>query len=175
MKPSPRLSYLCALCVLSWLMNFGTASATMLPPEFTAYDFSEAYYIEDGGVVISPYAHGFYCKDGIQTPEGIRIMPGKTFMQFDASRMIVDEYKLLYLNKPQNRAYFHQKSYLYSVVKDAKGKYHDIIGKQVASNHFYLTKWRGLEWADHVFTNIEIHPGAQAWRTRPQYIGEASQ
>ena len=150
-------------------VSLTAARATMLPPEFTAYDFSEAYYLEDGGVVLSPYGHGFYCKDGIQTPEGIRIMPGGTFMQFDPTRMVVDEYKLTHLNKEQTRAFFHQKTFRYKVVKDDKGQYHDIIEEQVASNDFYLTKWRSLEWLDGVFPNIEIHPGAQGWRTRPEY------
>ena len=91
-----------ALLALSMIAS----RATTLPPEFKAYDFGEAYYIEDGGVVISPYDHGFYCQDGIQTPEGVRIMPGKVFAQFDASRMVVDIYKLVSLNKEQNRAFF---------------------------------------------------------------------
>ncbi len=169
MRTVPRLCHFCVLCALSWLINFSAANATTLPPEFKAYDFGEAYYIEDGGVVISPYSHGFYCKDGINTPEGIRIMPGKVFAQFDASRMVVDIYKLLYLNKEQNRAFFHQETYLYKVVKDEKGNYHDIIKEKVASNDFYLTKWRGLEWADHVFPYTEVHPTQDDWSSRPQY------
>jgi len=145
------------------------APATTLAPELKVYDFAEAYYIEDGGVVISPYIHGFVCHDGIETPEGIRIMPGGTFMQFDASRMVVDQYKLLSLNQQGTRAFFHQRTFRYKVVKDTQGKYRDIIGEEVSSNDFYLSKWRGLEWFDHAFPYIEIHPGAQGWRTRPQY------
>ena len=64
---------------LSWLFssrNVLRLTGTTLPPELKAYDFAEAYYIEDGGVVISPYNHGFYCPHGVETPEGIRIMPG---------------------------------------------------------------------------------------------------
>ena len=143
--------------------------ATTLAPELKAYDFAEAYYIEDGGVVISPYSHGFLCTDGIETPEGIRLMPGGAFMQFDATRMVVDKYKLLHLNPEGTRAFFQQRTFRYKVVKDARGHYHDVIGQQVASNDFYLSKWRSLEWFDHAFPYIEIHPGAQGWRTRPQY------
>ena len=145
------------------------SQATMLAPELKAYDFAEAYYIKDGGVMISPYDHGFYCQDGIETPEGIRIMPGGTFMQFDASRMIVDKYKLLRLNPGGTRAYFHQRSYRYKVVKDAHGKYRDNIGQLVSTNDFFLTEFRSWEWLDHVFPNFEVHPGAQGWRTRPLY------
>ena len=72
LSPVPSfLQYLCVLCGLLWPIPCSTAHATTLPPEFKAYDFGEAYYIEDGGVVISPYDHGFYCPHGIQTPEGI--------------------------------------------------------------------------------------------------------
>ena len=133
--------------------------ATTLAPELKAYDFAQAYYIEDGGVVLAPYHHGFYCDDGNETPEGIRIMPGKTFMQYDPSRMIVDEYKLLHLNKEGTRAFFHQNSYRYKVTKDAKGKFHYIRGQQVAENDFYLSQWRSLEWFDFAFPEVEVHPG----------------
>jgi len=161
-------SFLAALLAL-FVLSMTTARATTLAPELKAYDFAQAYYIEDGGVVIAPYDHGFYCRDGIETPEGIRIMPGGTFMQYDASRMVVDEYKLSHLNAEGTRAFFHQRTYRYKVVKDAQGKYHDVRGELVDTNEFYLSKWRTLEWFDFAFPNIEIHPGAQAWRTRPQY------
>jgi hypothetical protein len=146
------------------------ASATTLPPELKAYDFGEAYYIEDGGVVISPYNHGFYCKDGIETPEGVRIMPGVAFMQFDAAQMIVDQYVLLRLNREGTRAFFHRRTYRYKIVRDAQGRYHDIIGQLVDTNDFYLSQWRSLEWFDHAFPNIELHPSAETWRTRPKYF-----
>jgi hypothetical protein len=69
--------------------------ATTLPPELNAYDFGEAYYIEDGGVVVSPYANGFYCPHGIATPEGIRVMPGGMFIQFDEGQQVEEVYHLL--------------------------------------------------------------------------------
>lgn len=159
-----RIALLLVLAALAF-----PVSATTLLPEMKAYDFAEAYYIEDGGVVISPYDHGFFCKDGIKTPEGIRIMPGKTFAQFDASRMVVDIYKLLYLNKEQNRAYFQQETYLYKVVKDAQGKYHDEIREHVASSKFYLTKFRAFEIVDHDVPYTEVHPTQRNWCPRPQY------
>jgi hypothetical protein len=156
--------------LLALLMAAGSpARASTLPPEFKAYDFAQAYYIEDGGVVIVPYDHGFSCQDGIETLEGIRIMPGGTFRQFDGSRLIVDEYKLLYLNETGRRAWFREHSYRYKVVKDEHGKYRDVIGQEIATNEFYLSKFRGLEWFDFAFPDIEIHPGAQGWRTRPRY------
>ncbi|HUB66852.1 MAG TPA: hypothetical protein VL981_05140 [Candidatus Methylacidiphilales bacterium] len=145
------------------------AHATTLPPELKAYDFAQAYYIEDGGVVIVPYNHGFHCDDGIETPEGIRIMPGKKFVQFENARPLVDEYKLLFLNRAGTRAYFRERSYRYQIVKDTRGKRHAALGREVAMDEFYLTRFRGLEWFDFAFPNIEIHPGEQGWRTRPQY------
>ncbi len=143
--------------------------ATTLPPELGAYDFAEAYYIEDGGVVIAPYHHGFYCDDGIQTPEGIRIMPGGTFLMYNESPLVVNEYKLLRLNKEGTRAYFHQNTYRYKIVKDAQG--HDQVIRQqlVASRDFYLTRTRILQWFDFAFPGVEIHPGSQNWRSRPLY------
>jgi hypothetical protein len=157
--------------VLPALLFFGIVApsqATMLAPELKAYDFGEAYYIEDGGVVISPYDHGFYCRNGIETPEGIRIMPGGTFMQFDAGRMVVDKYKLTHLNAAGTRAYFHESSYRYKVVKDAHGNYHDVIEQLVGTDDFFLTEFRSWEWLDHAFPNFEVHPGAQGWRTKRQ-------
>jgi hypothetical protein len=145
------------------------ARATTFPPELKAYDFAQAYYIEDGGVVIVPYNHGFHCDDGIETPEGIRIMPGGRFVQFESARPIVDEYRLLYLNQAGTRAYFRERSYRYQVVKDADGKRRDVLGREVATDGFYLTRFRGLEWFDFAFPDLEIHPGEQGWRTRPQY------
>lgn len=151
------------------LLLAGTVRATTLPPELKAYDFGEAYYVEDGGVVISPYSHGFYCPDGIETPEGIRVMPGVSFMQFDEARKVVDKYTLIRLNEEANRAFFHQQTYRYKMVKNREGKWHPVILDRVATNNFYLSKWRTLEWFDHAFPYLELHPGAEGWRTRPQY------
>ena len=83
--------------------------------------FAEAYYIEDGGVVISPYAHGFYCRDGVETPEGIRVMPGGNFAQFDERRMVVEVYRLVRLSEDGTQAFFREQIYRYAVGKDAPG------------------------------------------------------
>ncbi|MCE0498768.1 MAG: hypothetical protein LV481_12560 [Methylacidiphilales bacterium] len=163
------MRFITAFLLVLLIAAGSAARATTLPPEFKAYDFAQAYYIEDGGVVIVPYVHGFQCNDGIETPEGIRIMPGGIFRQFDGSQPIVDEYELLYLNAAGTRAYFRQRSFCYKIVKDEDGRYRKIIGRQVATSEFYLTKFRGLEWFDFAFPDIEIHPGTQGWRTRPQY------
>jgi hypothetical protein len=157
--------------VVAGLLAPMAGRATTLPPELKAYDFAEAYYLEDGGVVIAPYHHGFYCEDGIQTPEGIRIMPGGSFLQYDASRMVVDEFKLLKLNPEGTRAYFHQWTYRYKTEKDANGHWQYIRQELLATNSFYLTKTRILQWFDFAFPGVEIHPGAEGWRSRPQYFG----
>ncbi len=143
--------------------------ASTLAPELKAYDFAEAYYIEDGGVVIVPYHHGFYCDDYIQTPEGIRIMPGGTFMQYDPSRMVVSCYTLLRLNKEGTRAFFNVKLYHYKTVKLSNGKFQYVHQQLISSDDFYLSKWRSLEWFDFAIPYVEIHPSAQNWRTRSQY------
>jgi len=72
--------------------------ATTLPPELKAYDFARAYYVEDGGIVIAPQ-EGFYTVGGVQTPEGIRIMPGHTFIQFDEAHLIMEVYKFISLDR----------------------------------------------------------------------------
>jgi hypothetical protein len=146
-----------------------SSRATTLGPELKAYDFAQAYYLEDGGVVIAPYHHGFYCDDGIPTPEGIRIMPGGTFLQYDPARMVVDEYELVRLNAEGTRAFFHQRTYRYTTTKDAQGHWHYVRGPLLATNDFYLTKTRLLQWFDFAFPYMEIHPGAQGWRSRPMY------
>src|ERR1700748_903472 len=113
---------LVALLILAALSPL-TLHASTLAPELKAYDFAQAYYIEDGGVVIVPYEHGFYCDDYVPTPEGPRIMPGGTFMQYDPSRMVVSCYTLLRLNKEGTRAFFNVKLYHYKTVKQPNGKF----------------------------------------------------
>ena len=163
------MRYRIALVLALLLATVPLARATTLAPEMKAYDFAQAYYIEDGGVVIVPYTHGFFTKDGIQTPEGIRIMPGGMFLQIDGTRRIVDQYRLLRLNKEGTRAYFREHSYRYTTGKDASGKSHMVLGRLVNTDDFYLTKFRALEWFDFAIPSTEIHPGYQSWRTRPQY------
>jgi hypothetical protein len=146
------------------LLSFAAVRATTLPPEFKAYDFGEAYYVEDGGVVISPYDHGFYCPHGIETPEGIRIMPGDTFIQFNPDRMHEEVYHFVRLNAEQTQAFFHERVYRYKMVKIARGHFHPQREELVGTDDFYLSRFRGMEPFDHVFTNIELHPGEQEWR-----------
>jgi hypothetical protein len=147
----------------------GACAATTLPPELKAYDFGEAYYLEDGGVVIAPYAHGFYCPAGIVTPEGIRVMPGGTFSQFDEGQRVEEDYRLVRLNPEQTRAFFRERIYRYQMVRDAQGRIGRQRGMLLATDDFYLTQFRALEWFDHVFTGVDLHPGLQSWRTRPRY------
>ncbi len=157
-----RLHHLGLLLVLM----AGMARATTLPPELKAYDFAEAYYVEDGGVVVSPYDHGFVYRHGVETPEGIRFMPGDTFTQYNPNRMVEEDYRLVRLNSEQNRAFFHERIYRYKVVKDSRGRWREVRGKLLDTDDFYLTEFRSLEPFDHVFTDIEMHPGSQEWRTR---------
>src|SRR5271170_4124920 len=116
-----RFSILVALV----LAPMALSHATTLPPELKAYDFARAYYVEDGGVVISPQ-EGFYSTGGVQTPEGIRLMPGQVFIQFDESRLIMEVYKFVSLDPGERRAHFHESRYYYTVTKDAQGKNHII-------------------------------------------------
>jgi hypothetical protein len=147
----------------------GTSSvawATTLAPELKAYDFARAYYLEDGGIVIAPQ-DGFYCPEGVQTPEGIRVMPGQTFIQFDPARLIMEHYKFVRLDADERRAFFHETRYHYKVVKNAEGKFRIIRQDYIDSDDFYLSHFRLLEWFDFAFPYTEIHPGEQLWRTRP--------
>ena len=154
------------LVVVLGLLSAALARGTTLPPEFKAYDFGEAYYVEDGGVVISPYDHGFYCPHGIETPEGIRVMPGDRFVQFNPNRMEEEDYLLLRLNAAQTQAFFHERIYRYNLVRDPRGGWRKQRGQLLNTDDFYLTRFRGMEPFDHVFTDLELHPGSQEWRTR---------
>jgi hypothetical protein len=155
----------CFLFVLLFLPA-RTSHATTLPPELKAYDFAQAYYLEDGGVVIAPCDHGFVCPRGVETPEGIRVMPGDTFVQFNPNRLHEEEYQLVRLNAGQTQAFFHERIFRYKTVRDAPGKFHEQRGQLLATGDFYLTKFRGLEWFDFAFPDLEIHPGEQEWRAR---------
>jgi hypothetical protein len=156
---------LLALAAL-FLALMRTSHATTLPPELKAYDFARAYYVEDGGVVISPQ-EGFYSTGGVQTPEGIRLMPGQVFIQFDESRLIMEVYKFVSLDPGERRAHFHERRYYYTVTKDANGKRHVNPQGFIDSSDFYLSHFRLLEWFDFAFPYLEIHPGEENWRTRP--------
>jgi len=155
------------LALAALLLTAQIANATTLPPELKAYDFARAYYVEDGGVVIVPQ-DGFSCLGGVQTPEGIRLMPGQTFIQFDPDHLIMEVYKFVRLNPGERRAHFHESRYHNKTIEDAQGKRHVIPGEYIDSDDFYLSHFRLLEWFDFAFPYIEIHPGEQYWRTRPQ-------
>ena len=139
--------------------------ATTLPPELKAYDFAEAYVFAHGGVVISPYHHGFYCQGGRKISEGLLLKPGNTFLEYNPDRMFCEEY--LFTHQNETQAFFHERIYHYHTVKDAHGKYHYLRDELVDTDDFYLTKDRAMEPFDHVFTDLELHPGSQEWRTRP--------
>ncbi len=157
-------------CILFLLGLASSVSfATTLPPELKAYDFGEAYYIEDGGVVIAPYANGFYCPDGIETPEGIRVMPGGFFIQYDEGQHVEEVYHLLRVTPGERRAFFHEDIYKYNAAKNTDGRWYEKRGWKVDADDFYLSHWRSLEWFDHVFVGLSLHPGLETWRTRPKY------
>jgi len=154
-----------ALLILAASLVTAVVHATTLPPELKAYDFCAAYYIEDGGVVLSPYDHGFYCPAGIATPEGIRIMPGDRFVQFNPDRLLWEEYHFVRLNDAQTRAFFHENIFRYKTVRDEHGTFRKIRQQLLATDDFYLTQFRGMELFDHVFPNIELHPGDKEWQS----------
>ena len=137
--------------------------ATTLPPELKAYDFAEAYYVEDGGVVISPYAQGLFCPDGTPTPEGIRVMPGQYFLQFNEGHHLEQEFRLVRLDAEGRRAFFHERVFRYNMVRNSPGRLRPQRGLLLSTDDFYLSRFRGMEPFDHVFTNIELHPGAREW------------
>jgi hypothetical protein len=157
------------LRLIPGLLLLGAAHATTLPPELKACDFAEAYYLEDGGIVISPYPHGFFCPQGTETPEGIRVMPGDTFYQYDSGHQICEEYHFLRLSGEQ--AFFHERLFHYHVARNARGRLAAVRDTCFATDDFYLTQFRGLEWADHVFTNVDLHPGLQEWRSKNYFNG----
>jgi hypothetical protein len=144
----------------------GRAQATTLGPELKAYDFAQAYYIEDGGIVIAPQ-DGFFCPNGVTTPEGIRVMPGDSFVQFDPNRMVMESYQFTRLAPAEKRAFFHERRYHYKVVGTKKEKFRIVPLEYIDSDDFYLTQNRLLEWFDFAFPYTELHPGEQLWRTRP--------
>jgi hypothetical protein len=153
------------LAALSFMLMI-PSHATTLIPELKAYDFARAYYIEDGGIIIVPQ-DGFYCPSAVKTPEGLRIMPGQTFIQFDPARMIMEVYQFTRLDSDERRAYFHERRYHYKVVRTEQNKWRIIRQDYIDSDDFYLSRFRALEWFDFAFPDVEIHPGEQLWRTRP--------
>jgi hypothetical protein len=149
-----------------FLVTTTVSRATTMIPELKAYDFARAYYIEDGGIVIVPQ-DGFYCPDAVKTPEGLRVMPGQSFVQFDPARLIMEEYTFTRLTPDEKRAYFHEKRYHYKFVRTEENKWHLVREDFIDSKDFYLTQFRALEWFDLAFPDVEIHPGEELWQTRP--------
>jgi hypothetical protein len=159
-----RRVFLIALALLGAMLS--PMRATTLWPEWKAYDFARAYYIEDGGVVIVPQ-DGFLCPDATPTPEGLKIVPGQAFTQFDPSRMIMEVYTFKRIDKNERRAWFHERRYRYKVTRAAANNLRIVPLNHLDSDDFFLTHWRALEWFDGAFPDIEIHPGEELWRTRP--------
>ena len=151
-----------ALVLMAFFVG-GLTKATTLPPELRAYDFGEAYYVEDGGVVISPYAHGFYCPKGTLTPEGIRVMPGEGFVQIDPAHKTEQVFKLVRLDEDGERAFFRERVYGYRT-SCSQNKTSRFRTHLISTEDFYLSRFRGMEFFDHVFTDVELHPGAEEWR-----------
>jgi len=152
--------------VILLLSTVIAARATTMIPELKAFDFARAYYIEDGGIVIVPQ-DGFYCPEAVKTPEGLRVMPGQGFTQFDPARLIMEIYRFTRLDDATHRAYFHERRYRYKVVRTPQNKWRIFQQEYIDSSDFYLTQFRALEWFDFAFPYMEIHPGEQLWRTRP--------
>ena len=149
-----------------FLASIASSHATTLIPELKAYDFARAYYIEDGGIVIVPQ-DGFYCPYAVKTPEGLKIVAGQTFTQFDPARLIMEVYKFTHLDADEHRAYFHERRYHYKVIRTPENKWRIIQQDFIDSKDFYLTHFRALEWFDGAIPDVEIHPGEELWRTRP--------
>jgi hypothetical protein len=142
------------------------ARASTLSPELKAYDFAQAYYIEDGGIVIVPYSYGFSCPNYVTTPEGLRVMPGGTFAQYDPQHQVDQDFRFTRLSADGTQAYFHEKVYLCHAVTAADGQPAHVHVRLLGSNDFYLSQFRDLEWFDFVFGNIQMHPGLAEWQSK---------
>ncbi len=150
----------------------GAARASTLPPELKAYDFAQAYYIEDGGIVIVPYDYGFSCPKYTETPEGLRVMPGGTFAQYDPQHQVDQEFHFVRLSEDGTQAYFHERVYACHAVTSPNGRPAHVHVRLLGSNDFYLSKFRDLEWFDFVFGTIQMHPGLAEWQSKNwRYLG----
>jgi hypothetical protein len=137
-----------------------------LPPELKAYDFAQAYYIEDGGIVIVPYNYGFSCPKYVTTPEGLRVMPGGTFSQYDPQHQVDQEFLFTHLSRDGTQAYFHEKVYQCRAVTAPNGHPAHVHVRLAGTNDFYLSQFRDLEWFDFVFGTIQMHPGLAEWQSK---------
>ena len=158
--------------VLCGLLLLGSARASTLPPELKAYDFAQAYYIEDGGIVIVPYDYGFSCPRYVETPEGLRVMPGGTFSQYDPQHQVDQVFHFVRLSADGTQAFFHERVYACHAVMDSRGQPAHVRDRVIGTNHFYLSQFRDLEWFDFVFGNIQMHPGLAEWQSKNwHYLG----
>lgn len=148
------------------LLALVASRASTLPPELKAYDFCQAYYIDDGGIVIVPYDYGFSCPHYVQTPEGLRVMPGGTFSQYDPQHQVDQVFHFVRLSDDGTQAYFREKVYACHAVTAANGLSAHVRDRVIGSNHFYLSQFRDLEWFDFVFGNIQMHPGLDEWQSK---------
>jgi hypothetical protein len=128
--------------LLLFLLAGFAARASTLPPEMKAYDFCQAYYIEDGGIVIVPYNYGFSCPRYVETPEGLRVMPGGTFAQYDPQHQVDQVFRFDRLSADGTQAYFHEQVYACHAVTDAKGQPAHVRDRVIGANHFYLSQFR---------------------------------
>jgi hypothetical protein len=160
------------LPILTGILLFGAARASTLSPELKAYDFAQAYYIEDGGIVIVPYDYGFSCPKYVVTPEGLRVMPGGTFSQYDPQHQVDQVFRFTRLSGDGTQAYFHEHVYACHAVTDSRGRSAHVRDRLVGTNDFYLSQFRDLEWFDFVFGNIQMHPGLAEWQSKNwHYLG----
>jgi hypothetical protein len=151
------------LSVVFFLVLAGAAHAGS-SASMTTCDFAQAYYIQDGGIVVVPYKHGFYYRHGVETPQGIVFRPGDTFVVYDSKRHLERIYWLTRVNLFNNRAYFHEQIYHYRVLTNADGKTYRSRRGMLASKDFNLTHFRGLVAFDHEVRNIEARPGSILWQ-----------
>jgi hypothetical protein len=149
-----------------FLLADSAAPASTLPPELKAYDFAQAYYIEDGGLVIVPYNYGFSCPRYVETPEGLRVMPGGTFSQYDPQHQVDQEFHFVRLSADGSQAFLHERVYACHAVTAPNGQPAHVRDRLVGTNHFYLSQFRDLEWFDFVFGNIQMHPGLAEWQSK---------
>ena len=159
--------------VIFFLIAFtGLCRGSTLPPEMKAYDFAQAYYVEDGGIVIVPYRYGFSCPHYTTTPEGLRVMPGGTFSQYDPQHQVDEVYRFTRLSADGTQAYFHEKVYACHAATTPDGKPGHLHVRLLGTDDFYLSQFRGLEWFDFVFGDMELHPGLAEWQSKNwRYLG----
>ena len=152
--------------ILFFVTLASAGQASTLPPEMKAYDFAQAYYVEDGGIVIVPYDYGFSCPKYTETPEGLRVMPGGTFSQYDSQHQVDQEFYFKRLSDDGTQAYFHERVYACHATTAKNGQPAHVRIRVIGTHDFYLSQFRDLEWFDFVFGNIQMHPGLDEWQSK---------